>query len=194
VITTQGHFSGQAAIAVGGFFCLLLAVVTLCVALMWRNQELQSEFDYKSRVLAGLGVERRLDMGANVVPAKLSTRLEAISAPTETVAASQLDEIISTALDEAGGSVISIQAQATTETIDNSLHRLTAEINFDSSIDALQKLLFHLETAIPYIFIDSIVVQPASASLNGAISGEVLLRVTLVASSYWNDVAVEGGH
>jgi hypothetical protein len=191
MIAIQHYFSRQAVVAVAVFFGLLLTIIFGGVALIWTNHDLQSEFDSKSRVLASLGGQVPLNTNASRTLAP--TLLAAIPAPTETVAASQLHQTILTALDEVGGSVHSIQAEATTDTIGDGFRRLNAQIDFDCSMGALQKLLFHLETAIPFIFIDSIVVQPTAASANGAMSGEMLLRVTLVTSSYWKELASHGG-
>ena len=66
------------------------------------------------------------------------------------------------------------------------MRRLNAQITFDGSIGALQRVLFDLETAKPYVFIDSLNVQPTSAAARGPELGETL-RVTLAASSYWKN-------
>lgn len=193
MIGMQVYLSRQASIAVAAFVGIILATIIAGATFARRDQELQNEFNEKSRVLLSLGDRMPLNSAAKGAADLQLTRLATITAPTETVAASQLSEIILTELKEAGGTVHSIQAETTTDTIDDGLRRLNAQINFDSSMDALQKLLFHLETAMPFIFVDSIVVQPAPTSENGTISAEVLLRVTLVASSYWKDLSAKRG-
>ena len=182
------YFSRHAQIAVAGFFGLLLSLILIGAVSASRNNELQAEFENKSRILASLGGQvpsNTRNLG------RQPTGLNSISAPTETVAASQLHQMILTSLQEVGGVVHSIQAEPTTDTIGDGLRRLNAQISFDSSIAALQKLLFHLETATPFVFIDSIVVQSSPTGGNTSTAREVLLRVTLVTSSYWKDVTVK---
>jgi len=111
-----------------------------------------------------------------------------ISAPTDTLAASELHKKVLEFLDDAGGSVHSIQAEVTNEVVDDGLRRLTVQTTFDSSTSALQKVLFGLETAVPFIFVDSMVVQPTTTSAAGTNVGD-RLRTTLVVSSYWKALA-----
>jgi general secretion pathway protein M len=182
------YFSRHALIAVSGFFGLLFSLILIGAVSASRNNELQAEFENKSRILGSLGGQvpsnsRKLG--------RQPTGLNSISAPTETVAASQLHQMILTSLQEVGGVVHSIQAEPTTDTIGDGLRRLNAQISFDSSIAALQKLLFHLETTTPFVFIDSIVVQSSPTGGSTSTTREVLLRVTLVTSSYWKDVTVK---
>jgi hypothetical protein len=188
MITIVSRISKRAAIGAFIFFALMLAVIFGGVALALRNHALEIEFQNKARVLDNL--DRQRINPANIQKsASLPVEVMAISAPTETVAASQLQHLIVSTLDGVGASVHSIQAEATTDTIGDGLRRLKAQIDFDSSTASLQKLLFNFETAIPYIFVDGIAIQPLPTAANGAISGDAILRITLVASSYWKDFA-----
>jgi hypothetical protein len=171
--------------AVGAFVGLLLVVIAWGVAFRFANGDLQRQFDTKSRILDNL---KRIALpNVSGKGESVTTRLAVISAPTETVAASELHKNILTSLEEAGGSVRSIQAEATTDAIGDGLRRLNAQTTFDSSMESLQEILFKLETALPFIFINSIVVQPASTSAPGAKPWETL-HVTVVASSYWKSL------
>lgn len=82
------------------------------------------------------------------------TRGAVISAPTETLAASELHRRILATLEGSGGAVHSIQAEATTDSIGEGLRRLNAQVAFDSSMESLQKILFRLETATPFVFVE----------------------------------------
>jgi general secretion pathway protein M len=190
MINMPVFFSRQAVIAVVAFVGLLFSIILIGAASAWRNHELQVEFDTKSRVLADLAGKVPSSAAASRSLGQRLTGLGSISAPTETVAASQLHQIILKALQEVGGAVHSIQAEPTTDTIGDGLRRLNAQIDFDSSINSLQKLLFNLETRTPFIFVDSIVVQSSSTGGSNSTSKEALLRVTLVTSSYWKDVTM----
>lgn len=182
MIGAQDSSPRQMRLAVGVFLGLLLVVIVWGMAFRLANSDLQSQFESKSRVLNSLKETALPDVSGKGESA--TPRSAVISATTETVAASQLQKSILTSLEETGGSIHSIQAEATADATDDGLRRLNAQTTFDSSMDSLQKILFELETAVPFIFINSIVVQPAPTSASGAKPWETL-RVTLVASSYW---------
>ena len=67
------------------------------------------------------------------------------------------------------------------------MRRVTAEIVFDASNDALQHLLFDLETGTPFVFVDMLFTKPASASETAKIGMNAeVLRSSLTVSSYWS--------
>ena len=187
--TTRLSLSRQAWVSVAAFFGLLFAVIVWGAMYLVATRNLQAEFEAKSQALAVLKRQtlQKLSRSGNAV--QPAVRADVISAPTETVAASELHKTILAALEQAGGAVHSIQAEATSDVIGDGLRRLNAQITFDGSIGALQKVLFHLETAVPFIFVDSLLVQP-TATATAAPGGK--LRVTLVASSYWKSFEANG--
>jgi hypothetical protein len=184
----------QVLVAVAVFVGLALAVILWGAVYLVATRNLQTEFETKSQTLNLLKrqTQPRLSSGGNGVQPAASAAV--ISAPTETVAASELHKAILAALERAGGSIHSIQAEATTDVAGEGLRRLNAQITFDGSNATLQKVLFDLETAIPFIFIDSLLVQPTATAGPATRPGEAL-RVTMVASSYWkNLVAGSNSH
>jgi len=186
---TWPSVSRQSFLAVAAFFGLLFAVVLWGAIYLVAARDLQAEFDTKVQTLAVLKRQMQPNRsGAGNTP-RSSETAPVISAPTETVAASQLHKTILASLAKAGGSVHSIQAEATTDVTEDGLRRLNAQITFDGSIGALQKVLFDLETAIPFIFVDSLLVQPTATPAPGTKIGDAL-RVTLVTSSYWKNLEV----
>jgi len=187
MIADQHTSTRQATAAVAAFFGLLLVVIFLVTRFLLANGNLQAEFDTKSRILSSLEQRDSLSRLTNANLDGPTMQEAAISAVSETIAASELHKILLDSLEEAGGSVHSIQAEATTDTTGDGLRRLTAQATFDSSMDSLQRILFKLETARPYVFIDSLVVQPSSSSTAGTQPWEVL-RATLVTSSYWRSL------
>ncbi len=192
--TFQLSSSRQVLVAVAAFVGLAFAVILWGAVYLVAMHNLQTEFETKSQTLNLLKRQTlpRLSGGGNGVQQAVGEAV--ISAPTETVAASELHKSVLAALERAGGAVHSIQAEATTDVAGEGLRRLNAQIAFDGSIGALQKVLFDLETAIPFIFIDSLLVQPTTTSGPATKPGEAL-RVTLVASSYWkNLVAGSNSH
>ena len=152
--TTQLSLSRQVWVSVAAFFGLLFAVIVWGAMYLVATRNLQAEFEAKSQALAVLKRQTlpKLSRSGNAV--QPAVRADVISAPTETVAASELHKTILAALEQAGGAVHSIQAEATSDVIGDGLRRLNAQITFDGSIGALQKVLFHLETAVPFIFVE----------------------------------------
>lgn len=165
-----------------------LYCATACLVLFWAimfssiNGSLQVEIKAKSQLLDGMqrrgGSEKR---GADV------TGFAVISAPSETVAASTLQQYLLDRLEQAGGSVQRVQAETGRDAKSNGMRRITAEIVFDASNDALQHLLFDLETGTPFVFVDMLATRPASVSETAkvAINPEIL-RSSLTVSSYWS--------
>jgi general secretion pathway protein M len=169
--------------AVAAFIGLLLLTIFLGVWSLLANSDLQSEFETKSRTLETLSLQGRPTVSGGANPTQIAPESAVITGSTETVAASELQRNILTILQDSGGSVHSIQAEVTTDKVGDGLRRLNAQTTFDSSLVSLQKALFELETKIPFIFVESIAVQPAPISSAGATNE--LLRVTVVVSSYW---------
>jgi hypothetical protein len=173
----------QSIFAASGLLGMLLFAASWGVVSVTTNGQLQRDLETKTHTLDDLKeqVDALRGKGSSV---PLSTRLTTIAAPTETIAASDLHKKILASIQQAAGSVHSIQAEVTNDATAAGLRRLTAVIAFDGSIDVLQKVLFALETATPFIFVDAMTVQPAQTSSTTGKIGETV-RVTLNASSYW---------
>jgi general secretion pathway protein M len=189
-MSVQLSLSRQALVAVAAFIGLLVTIIVWGGVSLVTLRDLQTEFETKSETLDILKRQPvpQLSRGENA--GQTAARAAVISASTETVAASELHKAILASLDRAGGTVHSIQAEATTDVTDEGLRRLNAQVTFDGSISALQKVLFDLETSIPFIFVDSLLVQPTATATSDTKPAE-MLRVSLVASSYWKAAATE---
>jgi general secretion pathway protein M len=170
---------------------LALCVVTGFLVLFWAitfwniNRSLQVEIESKSQLLEGM--QRRGGSGKRGADA---AKFAVIAAPSETVAASRLQQYLLDRLEQAGGSVQRVQAQTGRDGRDaksDGMRRITAEIVFDASNDALQHLLFDLETGTPFVFVDTLSTKPVSASETAKeeMNPEVL-RNSLIVSSYWS--------
>jgi general secretion pathway protein M len=154
-------------------------------------RELQASYNEKLEMLDGL---KRRALVAPRMEASATKDLDAVTieAPSETVAASALQRYLLHRLESAGGFVKSVQAEPKRETISPGAQRLSAQLTFDASTEALQRLLFELETGLPFLFVDALAVQPATAVEAGARTGD-RLRVTLMVSSYWKSGETAGG-
>lgn len=179
MITAPDVSPRQSLIAVTVFFGLLFGTVGFGAASLTMNKGLRSEFDAKTQSFERLRRSPTPGLDGNALP--LSDQATSITAASETLAASELQKTVLTSLDAAGGAVRSIHADAATKATEGGLRQLSAQITFDASLSALQEFLFAIETAVPYIFVESLIVQPSS---NPSVGAE-RLRVTLAASSYW---------
>ena len=91
------------------------------------NGSLQVEIEAKSQLLEGM--QRR---GASVKTGADATQFAVISAPSETVAASTLQQYLLDRLEQAGGSVQRVQAATGRDAKSDGMRRVTAEIEFDA--------------------------------------------------------------
>lgn len=173
----------QAQLAAMTYVAALLATIAWGLANDGAYRELQASYAGKSEVLASLKKRAPTDL-AGSRPAFADLNAAAIAAPSETVAASALQRYLLDRLESAGGSVQSVQAEPSRETKPPGLLRLSAQVAFDASIVALQKFLYDLETGLPFVFVDSLGAQPATAVQPGTRAGD-RLRVTLTVTSYW---------
>jgi general secretion pathway protein M len=165
----------------------LYAAIALLV-LLWAtsfstiNGSLQLEIESKSQLLDSM--QRRAHSEREGAGA---AQIAAISAPTETMAASTLQQYLLDRVEQAGGTVQRVQAESGRDAKSDGMRRVTAEIVFDASSDVLQHLLFDIETGTPFVFVDTLSAQPTSPSgtAKTGISPEIL-RSSLAVSSYWS--------
>jgi general secretion pathway protein M len=176
----------QPPILASAAFIGLLLLFFICAGSYWAaSVNLQQQFETKSRLLAGLERQSALDAGPSNIRTR-SNQSEAVSAPTGTLAAGEVQTGMVNLVEQAGGILHSVQAQVTSDTSEDGLRRLKTQVIFDASNEALQKVLFNLETGKPYSFVDSLIVQPTQAAGSARPAWETL-RVTLDASSYWRE-------
>jgi hypothetical protein len=191
--TVPTTFSRQAVVAVAGFLALFLLIVLWGTVYLVMAQDLQHEFERKSQTLDTLKRQTLSKLSTGGKIAQPAAREGVISAPSGTIAASELHKSVLASLEQAGGTVHSIQAETTSEVFGEGLRRLNAQTTFDGSTGALQRVLFELETAKPFVFIDSLHIQAGATAVQGTELGE-MLRVTLVASSYWKSLDANTTH
>jgi hypothetical protein len=143
------------------------------------NKQLAAELDEKSQFLASL---QQKPIQEAVGEKRFDTAAAAVTAPTETIAASALQQYVLSRVEADGGSVQSIQTEVTSDVNADGLRRLNAQLSLEASIGSLQHFLFDIEAGAPFVFVDAIAIQPASTT---APSPEDRLRVTLAMSGYW---------
>jgi general secretion pathway protein M len=174
----------HAVLAAAAYVLALLATMAWGTVSLTGQDDLRGEIAQKSRLLAELTRRAAAEAPA---PGRAGARQSgsAIAAPTETIAASELQKRILERVESAGGVVHSVQAEPVKDAAVDGLRRVVAQLSFDSSTTGLQSLLFDLETGAPFMFVDTLVVQPAAPSTLGARAADKL-RVNLSTTGYWS--------
>jgi general secretion pathway protein M len=97
---------------------------------------------------------------------------------TVTVAGAALLQRIGGAVSRVGGNVLSSQVEL--QRADSQDGWIGLVVSCDVNLESLQKLLYDLETGMPFVFIDQLVVQAPVAGVEAS-----RMRVLLAASAQW---------
>jgi general secretion pathway protein M len=107
-----------------------------------------------------------------------------LEGPTVTIAGAALQQRVVAAVNDAGGNVLSSQVDLQDSQTKLGYVSLSASCEIEQS--GLQQLLYDLESGMPFLFIDQLVVQvPQSGSAIGADKGSARLRVQIDVSGQW---------
>lgn len=109
---------------------------------------------------------------------------ETLHAQTSTVAASEFQKLVQQSVAGAGSVLHSVQSDSEEMPEAGGQVKVALQVVFDGTIEAVQKVLFQLETGVPYVFVDAVTIRPDSTLKEQA---STLLRVTLNVSSYWRN-------
>jgi general secretion pathway protein M len=104
---------------------------------------------------------------------------------TVTIAGAALQQRVDAAVNEAGGNVLSSQVDLQGSETRQGYVRLSANLEIDQS--NLQQLLYELETGMPFLFIDQLVVQVPQAAGGRFDTGSETprMRVQIDVSGQW---------
>jgi general secretion pathway protein M len=103
---------------------------------------------------------------------------------TVTIAGAALQHRVDAVVNEAGGNVLSSQVDLQGSEAKQGYVRLSANLEIDQS--NLQQLLYELETGMPFLFIDQLVVQmPQSAGRTDTGTETARMRVQIDVSGQW---------
>jgi general secretion pathway protein M len=141
---------------------LVFAIVTLT--------SIMDVFDRRDAVAEAADTLSRLEgrapkgtPGADMTGASGSPQLEG---PTVTVAGATLLQRVAGAITKAGGNIVSSQVELQGPQIKDGFISVTANCDVDQP--SLQQLLYNLESGMPFLFVDQLVVQAPSAT-SGAV-------------------------
>jgi hypothetical protein len=62
---------------------------------------------------------------------------------------------------------------------------IRVQATLETTLTAMQTLVYQLETGTPYVVLESVTVQPATGGAQGAIAADPPLRVVLVLRALW---------
>jgi general secretion pathway protein M len=159
----------------------LVFVFVLATALQVLNVE-----DHRAAVALASDILAQLE-GRNPAPSRSAADVSVVSGSpfldgaTITVAGATLLQRIAGAVTHVGGNILSSQVDLQGAQSKQGFVSVTASCELDQP--ALQQLIYDLETGMPFLFIDQLVVQAPAAATAAAPSGK--LRVLIAVSGQW---------
>jgi len=162
----------------------------------------RSDIDAREDLVAGLQrAQSRLSPESAHPGETGEVRNPYLTGETETIAAANLQTLVLQVAEAAGTTVSSAQVKpravidqpAAPEPADASAadkgaadRQIDMEVIFDGKIADIQKVLFTLETGLPYIFVDEMQMQPTKPSQPGeAEEPDPQLHVVLTMHAFW---------
>jgi general secretion pathway protein M len=151
-----------------------------------------------SAELAALRLERDaktelIERLARTMPAQPAARRDAVAdqrdpfttASSESLAAAEVDRLVRAAILKATAAVLSTRAVIERET-DAGARRIAVEAVVEGRVEALQRVLFNLETAMPVILVDDLAIQPAAeGGGKRADAAAPVLHASMTLSAWW---------
>jgi hypothetical protein len=164
-----------------GVLALLLLICALAVELsVEARSDAAREHATRHDMLARLEARVRADAGARSGAVAPATAF--LDAPTPGLAGAQLQAYVMQAAADHHAAVISSGVETTKR--EDAPDSIRLQATLDMGLAALQALLFQLESGTPYVFVESLAVQPPAAAAPGA-AQDPLLRVTLGLRAIW---------
>jgi general secretion pathway protein M len=169
--------------ALGG----LLFVCANAIGFSWQaRSDAAREFDMRSALLSQLEAHAASRNKARLSGAA-APAAAFLTAPTQGLAGAQLQAYLQKVAGTHHATLISSGTEATRHEDQPDSIRLQATL--DADLQSLQALLYQLESATPYVFVDSLNVQIPGVNAQHAVE-DPLLRVTLGLRAVWRREAV----
>ena len=160
---------------------VLLTLTCVCAAglsLQMRSDAGQ-ELAERRELLSRLESRMRADAGR---PTAAAPPTAFLSAPTQGIASAQLQAYLAQLADLQHAGLMSSGGEAAKR--DEAPDTIRLQATLDTNMKALRGMLYQLETGTPYVFVDALTVQPASATAGRAIE-DPPLRATLSLRAFW---------
>jgi hypothetical protein len=167
------------AVSVAVLALLLLACV-LAVGLSFQiRSDAGRELAERREMLSRLQTRMRADAGRSNATAPPAAFLDA---PTQGIANAKLQAYLAQLADLQHAGLMSSGGEAAKR--DEAPDTIRLQASLDMNLKALRAMLYQLESGTPYVFVDALTVQPASATAGRAIE-DPLLRATLSLRAFW---------
>jgi hypothetical protein len=169
----------EQAISVAVMVFLLLACVFTAGLSIEMRSEAVGELSERRELLSRLETRLRADAGRSNLAAPPAAFLEA---PTQGMASAKLQAYVAQVADLQHAGLVSSGGEVAKREEAPDTIRLQATL--DLNMKALRAMLYQIESGTPYVFVDALTVQPASASANRVIE-DPLLQATISLRAFW---------
>lgn len=164
------------------------AVLVICVSVLGLSLqarvEAAQERDARSEVLSQLEAHLKA-RNARPRSGAVAPTAAFLSAPTQGLAGAQFEAYLQQAAAAQHATIISSGLDPTRH--DDGPDAIRLQATLDMNLEALQRLLYQLESSTPYVFVDSLSVQIPGTVTQRAVE-DPLLRVTLGLRAIWQRV------
>jgi general secretion pathway protein M len=169
----------EQAIAVAALALLLFLCVGVVGLLLQARADAVREASQRHEILSRLEARQRTTSSRPVAVAPLAAFLDA---STQGLASAQLQSHLAHLADDQSASLVSSGGEAAKR--DDAPDTIRLQATLDMNLKALRAFLYQLESGTPYVFVDALTVQPASAIAGRAVE-DPLLRTTLSLRAFW---------
>jgi hypothetical protein len=179
---TPGDRLPRAQLAAAGVGILVLVLVLASVS--WTGGAILGALDVEATTKADvLETLRRRPLpirgsdGGIAIPGETAR----LAGETQAVAANGLQEVVTRAVEAAGGDIASAEVLRIVDGLEGT-RRIVVSVAFEGDIAAVQQALFSLESGVPFVIVDALTLVPTEA---GGLIDDERLRVGLVVSGFW---------
>jgi len=169
----------EQAVSVAVLALLILTCMSVTGLLVQIRFDAGRELAERRELLSRLQVRLRADTNRSKAVAPPTAFLDA---PTKAIASAQLQAHLAKLAEIEHAGLMSSGGEASKRDEPSDTVRLQASV--EMNLKALRAMLYQLESGTPYVFVDGLTVQPASASA-GRVSEDPQLRATLSLRAFW---------
>jgi general secretion pathway protein M len=170
--------SREQAISLAAAVALMLTCMFTMALLLQTRSDAARELAEHRELLSRLESRARTGASQSVAVAPPAAFLDA---PTQGLASAQLQTYLAALADRQHAALISSGGDSAKH--DDAPDTIRLQATLDMSTRALRAMLYQFESGEPYVFVDALTVQPASAA-GGAVE-DPLLRATVTLRAIW---------
>jgi hypothetical protein len=169
----------EQAVSVVVLALLLLACLFAAGLSVQMRSDAGRELTERRELLSRLQTKMRADTGRSNVVAPPAAFLDA---PTQGIASAKLQAYLAQLAELQHAGLMSSGGEAAKR--DEAPDTIRLQATLEMNLKALRAMLYQLESGTPYVFVDALTVQPASATA-GRVIEDPLLRATLSLRAFW---------